>query len=327
MLESPAKSGPNMKTMLLHRSTGIGMIAILLALGFRANLFFAPGNLMDVLKQGSILTLIALGLTTVLISGGFDMGAGALVQLTGNLAAGLILAGISPMLTLPVGILVGIVVGLLNAFMVTIIGIPSFVATLGTMFTLMGLTSMYNGGQALTIKFQPLFSFLGQGRIGPISVVFIIVLALCALLHVFFKHTQTGLRMYATGENANAALLRGLNTKKYLLLAYVMSGAILGLTGVLQCSYTYGASAINSGMDFLIQALSAAYLGSTFSKTGELSVVGTVISGMFIAALSNALIINGISNQQIAGILGIILILSILFTVINKREIGQVTIF
>ena len=129
--------------------------------------------------------------------------------------------------------------------------------------------------------------------------------------------------MYATGENAAAAKLRGLNTKKYLLLSYILSGIILGFTGVLQCSYNYGASAITSGMDFLIQALSAAYLGSTFSKTGELSVIGTVISGMFIAALSNALIIN----QQISGVLGIILILSILLTVIKKREIGQVTIF
>lgn len=118
-----------------------------------------------------------------------------------------------------------------------------------------------------------------------------------------------------------------MNTKKYLLLSYLLSGLILGFTGVLQCSYNYGASAITSGMDFLIQALSAAYLGSTFSKTGELSVIGTVISGMFIAALSNALIINGISNQQISGVLGIILILSILLTVIKKREIGQVTIF
>lgn len=320
-------STQSVKDILMKRGTGIGMVLILLILGLRANLFFAPGNLMDVLKQGSVLTMIALGLTAVLVSGGFDMGAGALVQLTCNLAAGLILGGLNPLLTIPVGLGIGLAVGLLNAFLVIVVRIPTFVATLGSMFVLQGITNLYNGGNALTIQAQPGFSFLGQGRIGPVPMIFIIVVIVCALMHYFLKHTQTGLRMYASGENPAAAAMRGVSIKKYMVIGYCLSGVILGFTGVLQCSYTYGASAITSGMDFLIQALSAAYLGSTFSKTGELSVIGTVFSGMFIAALSNALIINGISNQQIAGILGLILILSILITVINKREIGQVTIF
>ncbi len=312
---------------LLRRGTGIGMVLILLLLGLRANLFFALPNLMDVLKQGSILILIALGLNAVLIGGGFDMGAGALVQLTCNLSAGLIIAGINPALTLPMGLMAGLLMGIINAFLVTIIRIPSFVATLGTMFVMQGLTTFYNKGQQLTITNQPGFTFLGQGSVLGIPMIFIIVVAVCAVLHYFFKHTTTGLRMYATGENSAAAVLRGINTRKYLILSFCLSGAILGLTGVLQSSYTFGASAVSSSMDFLIQALSAAYLGSTFSKTNELSVVGSVFSGMFIAALSNALIINSISNQQISGILGLILVLSILLNVIKKREIGQVTIF
>lgn len=320
-------SSNKISTILLSRGTGIGMIVILLILGIRAPLFFDLTNIMTVLKQGSVLTMIALGLTAVLIGGGFDMGAGALVQLTCNLSAGLLLAGTSVVLTITSGIAVGLGIGLLNAFLVICIKIPTFVATLGTMFIMQGITSWYNDGKALTIKVIPGFAELGQGRIAIIPVIFLIVIVVCVILHYFFKHTKTGLRMYATGENAAAAKLRGLNTKKYLLFSYILSGIILGFTGVLQCSYNYGASAITSGMDFLIQALSAAYLGSTFSKTGELSVIGTVISGMFIAALSNALIINGISNQQISGVLGIILILSILLTVIKKREIGQVTIF
>lgn len=311
----------------MKRGTGIGMVLILLILGLRANLFFAPENLMVVLKQSSVLSLVALGLTMVLVSGGFDMGAGALVQFSGNVAAGLIISGLQPMITVPVGIAIGLVSGLVNSFLVIIVRIPSFVATLGSMFVLMGLTTLYNGGKALTIQIQPGFTFLGQGSVGPVPMIFVIVIAIAALMHLFLKGTRTGLRMYATGENPAAASLRGIRTRWYQALGYCLSGAILGLTGVLQCSYSYGASAVASGMDSLIQALSAAYLGSTFSKTGELSVVGTVLSGIFIAALSNVLIINGVSNQQIAGILGFILILSILITVINKREIGQVTIF
>ena len=314
----PAKVG----TLLLGKGTGVGMVIILCLLGLRAPLFFDITNIMTILKQGSVLTMIALGLTAVLIGGGFDMGAGALVQLTCNLTAGLLIAGAGTAAALTSGITVGIGVGAVNAFLVIVMKIPTFVATLGTMFIMQGITSWYNGGKALTINSIPGFAVLGQGRIAIIPVIFLIVIVVCILMNYFFKHTKTGLRMYASGENPAAARLRGLNTRRYLLLSYVISGLILGFTGVLQCSYNYGASAITSGMDFLIQALSAAYLGSTFSKTGELSVIGTVISGMFIAALSNGLIINGISNQQISGVLGIILILSILLTVI-KKQIGR----
>lgn len=321
-------NGSRIGTFLMRRSTGVAMLLILLVLGLRANLFFAFDNLMDVLKQGGVLSMIAMGITVVLIAGGFDMGAGATVQLICNLAAGMILAGTSPWLTIPMGIVAGLAVGAFNALLVVVINIPTFVATLGTMFLAQGFTTLYNGGKALSIKAQPGFTFLGQGYVfGIVPMIFVILLVLCAAWNFFLKKTQTGLRMYAVGENANAATLRGISKKKYLCIAYCLSGVMLGFSGVMQCSYNYGASATASSMDFLIQALSAAYLGSTFSKTGELSVIGTVISGVFIAALSNGLIINGISNQQITGILGLVLILSILITVIKKRGIGQVTIF
>jgi ribose/xylose/arabinose/galactoside ABC-type transport system permease subunit len=312
---------------LSKHGTGIGMVVILLILGIRAPLFFAPSNLMDVLKQGGILTMIALGLTLVLVPGGFDMGAGATVQFTCNLTAGLIIGGMSPMLTLPVGILIGLGIGLFNAFLVIVMRIPTFVGTLGTMFVVQGITQMYNKGKVMSVGTRPVFTALGQGHISIIPIIFIIVILLALVIHLFLKHTKTGMRMYASGENPQAAAIRGISTVKYMLIGYVLSGAVLGFTGVVQCSYGYGSSPVIAGIDFLIQALVAAYLGTTFSKTGELSVVGSTICGLFIAALSNALIINGISNRQISGILGVILILSILVTVIRKREIGQVTIF
>ncbi|MFR3389810.1 MAG: ABC transporter permease subunit [[Clostridium] scindens] len=89
-----------------------------------------------------------------------------------------------------------------------------------------GLRPRHNDGKALYHQAQsPGFSVLGQGRIAIIPVIFLIVIAVCAVLHYFFKHTRTGLRMYATGENPAAATLRGLNTKKCLRLSYLLSGA------------------------------------------------------------------------------------------------------
>lgn len=224
-------SSNNIGTILLSRGTGIGMIVILLILGIRAPLFFDLTNIMTVLKQGSVLTMIALGLTAVLIGGGFDMGAGALVQLTCNLSAGLLLAGTSVVLTITSGLAVGLGVGLINAFLVICVKIPTFVATLGTMFIMQGITSWYNDGKALTIKVIPGFAELGQGRISIIPIIFLIVIVVCVVLHYFFKHTKTGLRMYATGENAAAAKLRGLNTKNIFCYLTYCQELFWGLQG------------------------------------------------------------------------------------------------
>lgn len=312
---------------LMKRSTGIAMIAIIVILGLRAPLFFKPGNLMTVLKQSGVLCMTAISITTVLIVGGFDMGAGASVQLVCNLAAGLLISYANPAISWVAGIAVGALFGLVNACLVVFVHIPTFVTTLGTMYVMNGVTALYNGGSALAIKSIPGFTVLTQGNIFGIPIMFIWVVVVCFVMNLFFKRTKTGLRMYACGENKAAAQLHGIKAGKYLVLGYVMSGALLGMTGVLQCSYNYGASAVDYGMDFLVKALASAYLGSTFSKTGELSMIGTVVSGIFIAALSNILIMNGFSNQIVSGVLGFVLILSILLTVIKKRDIGQVTIF
>ena len=315
------------RNAFMRRSTGFAMIAIILIMGLRAPLFFAPANLMTVLKQSGILCMTAISITSVLIVGGFDMGAGAMVQLVCNLAAGMIISYSNPALSWGVGIGVGLAFGLLNSFLVVYLHIPTFVTTLGTMYVMNGISALYNGGTALAIKETAGFTVLTQGSILGIPNIFLLVVLLCGIMQCFFKYTRTGLRMYACGENRNAAELHGLNVGKYLILGYLISGALLGMTGVFQCSYNYGASAVDYGMDFLVRALASAYLGSTFSKTSELSMIGTVIAGIFIAALSNILIINGFSNQIVSGVLGFVLILSILLTVIKKRDIGQITIF
>ena len=115
--------------------------------------------------------------------------------------------------------------------------------------------------------------------------------------------------------------------KKALLISFMLGGALIGAAGVLQASYSYGASTMSTTLDFLLQALAASLLGTTFSRTEELSVIGTAISALFISSLSSALIANGVSNLLQPGLLGLILVVSVMLTVIKKREIGQVTIF
>jgi len=318
----------NIGDYLLKRGTIVGMLVLILVLGIRAPVFFDVTNLMDVLKQGGVLTLIAISQTVVLISGGFDMSAGALLQLTSNLAAGFILANRGSASVIGLGVMIGAVAGLFNALMVVYVKIPSFVATLSSMLIMTGATLFYNDGKSITLYDKPGFFYIGQGYIGGvIPVLFLIVLVIMSIVHLFLKYTKTGLHMYSVGENIQAALIRGINPRKAVFLSFIIAGILVGFTGVLQTSYNYGASAMTTGMDFLMSALAASLMGTTYSKTGELSVIGTAISAIFISSLSSALIANGVSNMLQPGLLGLVLIASILLTVIKKREIGQISFF
>lgn len=321
------KNTVNIADVLFRRGTAIGMLIVVLILGIRAPSFFKVANLMDILKQSGILALIAISQTIVLIAGGFDMSAGALLQLTANFSAGLILKDQNVGIVILAGISAGVIAGLLNSILVVYIKIPSFVATLGMMLVMTGITTFYNGGKAITLHNVPEFFVLGQGYIGRIPILFLIVVAIIILMHIFLKHTATGLHMYAVGENDQAAIIRGVSQKRALFAAFMIAGALVGLTGVLQASYSYGASAVSADLDFLLNALAASLLGTTYSKTGELSVIGTAISALFISSLSSGLIANGVSNLLQPGLLGLILVVSVLLTVLKKREVGQVTIF
>ena len=310
-----------------HWGTVIGMILVLAAISFIAPDFLRFANIFDVLKQGSVLAFIALGLTVILIAGGFDMSAGAVSQLTTNLAAGTLTAGMGSLAAIAIGGATGILAGCANAALVLLFGMPPFVATLGTMFVAMGATLLYNNGKALTLYNQPDFFYIGQGYIGPVPFVFIILVVVTLGLHVILRKTKLGLRMYAVGQNLVAAQLRGIRHRPYALASFALGGLILGLAGVVLASYSYGASALATGIDFLISALAAAFLGSTLSRAGDLNVIGTVVVAIFLASLSNGLILIGISGQALPAIQGIVLIISVALGVIRKRNIGQVLIF
>jgi len=325
---APTQSRQSAATDFLARwGTVIGMLVVLAIIAAMAPQFISINNVFDVLKQGSVLAFIALGLTVVLIAGGFDMSAGATSQFAANVAAGTLIGGSGAAAAVALGGGLGLAVGAVNAALILFLRIPAFVATLGMMFVIMGATLLYNGGQALTLSSQPGFFFIGQGYVGPVPFVFILLVAVTFVLNVILRRTRLGLRMYAVGQNEAAAMLRGIGRSRYAFASCALGGLVLGLAGVVLASYSYGASALASGVDFLISALAATFLGSTMSRAGELTVVGTVIAAIFLASLSNGLILMGISNQALPGVQGIVLVLSISLGLLRRRSIGQILIF
>jgi ABC-type sugar transport system ATPase subunit/ribose/xylose/arabinose/galactoside ABC-type transport system permease subunit len=312
------------------RSVTIGaMVAILLLIGILAPGFFRPGNLFDVLKQGSVTSLIAIALTCALAVGGFDLSVGANSQLVANVTAGAVIGGMALPTTLVFGVLIGAVVGLVNGMMIVLLRVPSFVATLGMLFLTLGITLQVNGGLTQSIQTAGHIGFLmlGQGYAGPIPVALIFVVILAFAMWVLLKRTTLGLRLYAVGGSPRAAAIRGISAKRLTLAAFVLSGAVAGLGGVMQASYSSGSTAADSSLNVLVAALTAAFLGSTISASREFNVVGTTAAAMFVSAVGNGLILNGVSNLVLPGVQGAILVGAVLVAVVRERQLGQVAVF
>jgi ABC-type sugar transport system ATPase subunit/ribose/xylose/arabinose/galactoside ABC-type transport system permease subunit len=303
--------------------TLLSMALILCVLGFRAPTLFDPNTILTILKQSCILILIAYALSLALLAGGFDVSVGALSDLTSNLASGILGGGGSIFAAIAVGPAVGLLTGFVNALLIMVVRIPPFVATL----LLTGLALGYNGGQALTLENQPAYFTLGQGTVGPIPVVVIITAVILVLLYLGLTRTVMGRRIYAVGQNAEATRLAGIAPWRPFMTAFLISGMICGFAGVVESAYSSGSSAGGTGLDFVISALAAAFLGSTATRIGAISVVGTTVGAVFVTAISNALILNGLSNTLLPAVQGGVLIVALGLRVMRQRQIGQITIF
>lgn len=306
---------------------GMIMLAILAAFALTCPNFFTMENWLDIVKQGGILSLVALAMTMVLIVGGMDMSVGAMTDICTNLCAGILAGGSGMRLAIPVALAAGLGCGLFNMFMAVVVGLPSFIATVGTMFVVTGLTFAYNKGQSILLRDQPAFFSLAQGTTFHIPNMAWIVGVITVVLYVAIRRFRFGTYMYAVGGNIQAAKTAGINLVIPQTVAYGLSGLLSGVAGVLGASYISGSFALGSSFEFLITAFAAAFLGSTIIRQGELNPLGTVIAAIFISALNNALTLYGISHLILPGIEGMVLIVALIIGNWGRKEIGQMTIF
>lgn len=289
--------------------------------------FFSIGNLLDITKQGGLLSLLALAMTMVLIVGGMDMSVGAIYDICTNFCAGMIVSGYGVFLSVVLSVAAGVGFGVFNMIMIVFVRVPPFIATVGTMFVVTGLTFAYNKGHSILLSNQPLFFSLAQGSTLGVPNIAIIVAVVTVAIYVCLRRFRFGLYMYATGGNPMAAKAAGISTTLAQLVAYGMSGLLSGLGGALAASYISGSFALGSPFEFLITAFAAAFLGSTLIRRGELNPLGTVIAALFITSLNNALTLYGVSFLILPGMQGAVLILALVLGNWGRRQIGQMTIF
>lgn len=263
--------------------------------------FLTGENISDILRSISIVTLIALGVTISLTVNGLDLSVGSTAGLATILSASmLVLHRQEIAVAIIVPIIASLLIGLVNAFLVVKVKIPDILATLSMMFIVQGILLTYTKGSAIYANmplpsgdrapgiFIPSFLALGQGHFLGIPVPVIIMLLTVLLVHIVFSYTKFGRFFYVTGGNIEAARLSGVPVNRYRMYAYMFSGLLAGIGGVVLAA-RIGVGEVNAGSPFLMDAVAATYIGFSVFGAGKPNVFGTLIGSILIGVLLNGL--------------------------------------
>lgn len=273
----------------------VGLLALSLLLSMLTPSFLTPDNLKNILLQSAITSVLAVGMTFVILTAGIDLGVGSVLALSGVTLGFTLKSGAPLLVGLLVGLAVGGVCGLLNGVLITKGKLPPFIATLGMMSAARGMGYVVSGGRPFSGygEQHPLFLQLASA-----PVMICLMLAVFALAWLVLTSTTFGRAVYAIGDNEEAAWLSGIPTDRVLIAVYTLCGLLAGLAAILQTARLDSANA-NAGLMFELNAIAAVVIGGTSLMGGAGSVLGTLGGALIISVLNNGLnLLNVDPNVQ-----------------------------
>ncbi|MEW6640410.1 MAG: ABC transporter permease [Pseudomonadota bacterium] len=299
--------------------------------------FASPQSAVFILQSVSITGILALGVTATLVVGGFDLSIGS-VATTAMMASSyvMVIMGGNALTATLVCLAIGVLIGLINGFLIVYTRVPDLLATLGMMFLLLGLQRIPTEGRSIatgmtlpdgsvaTGTFSPTFLALGRQRLDfilpnlvPVSVV--VLLALAVLIWFFLEYTRFGRMMYAVGSNERAAQLAGAPVKAYKIFAYVISAVFASIGGILLAA-RLGRGDIASGNNLLLDAVAAALIGFAVLGAAKPNALGTAVGALFVGVLLQGLTMMNAPYYTQDFIKGAVLVIALVFTFALSRR-------
>lgn len=274
----------------------IALILLIIAISIVSPDFRTINNFLSLLRQSAINGLIAFGMTCIILTGGIDLSVGSILALTSIICAHTIKLGLPAPLAMLIALIFGIILGVISGLMVTKSRLQPFIATLITMTGYRGLTMIISGGKPISrLGNNFLLNHIGKGSFLGIPTPVWILLVFFAIFLFVLKKTVFGRQIYATGSNANAAELAGININKTKLIVYATSGFMSALSGLILVS-RLGSAQPTLGEGYELDAIAAVALGGTSMTGGRGKITGTLIGILIIAVLNNGLNIIGVSS-------------------------------
>lgn len=290
----------------------IGLIIFAVIVSVLNPRFLTHANILNVLRQTSINSIIAIGMTLVILTGGIDLSVGSILAFCGAVMASLLNAGHNPILALIVTLALGLVFGFFNGFLVSKMKLQAFIVTLVTMTFLRGATLVFTEGKPITVDDGGfLFENIGGGYLFDIPIPIYIMIALFVAGHYLLMHTKFGRYTYAIGGNEEATKLSGINVDKVKMWVYGLCGMLSALAGVILTSRLYSAQP-TAGSGYELDAIAAVVLGGTSLAGGVGRVTGTALGALIIGVLGNALNLLNVSSYYQMMIKAIVILIAVL---------------
>ncbi len=287
----------------------IGLVVVCIVMVFASDSFLSVSNINNILRQVSINALIAVGMTYVILTGGIDLSVGAVMALSGTVAAGLMSGGMNGGLALLLCLLIGLAFGVANGAFVARAGMPPIIVTLATMGIARGLALIYTGGYPISGLPSWIRWFGGGNVLGvqtPIAIMAVVYIAGWVLL----ERTPFGRYVYAIGGNETATRLSGVRVARYKLLVYALSGFTAAVAAIVLTSRLMSGQP-NAGEGFELDAIAAVVLGGTSIAGGRGSLIGTLLGALLLGVLNNGLNMVGVNPYVQTVVKGGIILLAI----------------
>lgn len=306
------------------RELGLVIFLIILCVLFQSlnNTFLTIQNLSDMIRNASILAILAMGMMMVIITGGIDLSLGAVVAFTGMVAALTIQyhPEVGPLVAILIGMGIGCGCGLINGVLVAKGRIIPIIATLGMMNVFRGLTYIVSNSSWVSAhQMSDDFKAIATGGLGPLNTLIIIAVVVVLLTWYFLDYTRTGRYIYAVGSNAESAIVTGIKKDRILILAYTLMGVLSGLAGVLWVS-KYASAQGDTAQGYEMNVIAACVLGGVSVTGGTGKVIGVVLGVLLLGILQNALPLINVSTFWEDFIQGCIILGAVLLNVTVKRR-------
>ncbi len=269
----------------------ISFFALSILISFLTPNFLSWRNMINMMRQSSIIGIMAIGTTFVILSGEIDISVGSTLALTAAIVLG-VQRSVAWPFAVVAAILTGALIGAFNGLFASRIKVVGIITTLGSMTIVRGLTYIYTGGYPI-LGSSEAFQFIGSGMVGGIPMPVIVFIVLVALWQFILSKTPLGRYICAVGGNKEAARLSGVAVDRYHALAFVIGGAMAAVSGIVYASRLNSATPL-AGQGYELDAIASAVIGGTSVTGGEGSVVGTMIGVLLLTVINNMFNLLGV---------------------------------
>ncbi|WP_166370781.1 ribose ABC transporter permease [Psychromonas sp. SA13A] len=308
------------KEWLIEQKSLIALIVLIAVVSVLNEYFFTIDNILNILRQTSVIAILAAGMTLVILTAGIDLSVGSILALCGAFAASMISLEIPVLIAVPVSLLGGAVLGSMAGLIISKGKVQAFIATLVMMTLLRGVTMVYTDGRPISTGFTDVadsFAWFGTGYMFGIPVPVWLMIFVFAGIWYLLNHTRFGRYVYALGGNESATKLSGINVDRIKIGVYSICGLLSALAGIIITSRLSSAQP-TAGMGYELDAIAAVVVGGTSLAGGRGYIMGTLIGALIIGVLNNALNLLDVSSYFQMIVKAAVILLAVLVDNKNK---------